>query len=68
MLDLLVPILHYLTDARADQSRIGLMHIGINRYKSFPQIQFKLQSQFYVALIYMEGEGASDDPLHVVFI
>ena len=28
MLDLLVPILHYLNDARADQARVGLMHIG----------------------------------------
>ena len=28
VLDLLVPILHYLNDARADQARVGLMHIG----------------------------------------
>ena len=25
---ILIPILHYLNDARADQSRVGLMHIG----------------------------------------
>ena len=30
VLDLLVPILHYLNDARADQARVGLMHIGEN--------------------------------------
>ena len=28
VLEILVPILHYLNDARADQSRVGLMHIG----------------------------------------
>uniref|UniRef100_A0A3Q1GA02 HID1 domain containing n=1 Tax=Acanthochromis polyacanthus TaxID=80966 RepID=A0A3Q1GA02_9TELE len=29
VLDVLVPILFYLNDARADQSRVGLMHIGV---------------------------------------
>uniref|UniRef100_A0A8C4ZUA7 HID1 domain containing n=1 Tax=Gadus morhua TaxID=8049 RepID=A0A8C4ZUA7_GADMO len=29
VLDMLVPILFYLNDARADQSRLGLMHIGV---------------------------------------
>ena len=29
VLELLVPILHYLNDARADQARVGLMHIGV---------------------------------------
>jgi len=29
VLDILVPVLHYLNDARADQSRVGLMHIGV---------------------------------------
>ncbi|XP_048844235.1 protein HID1b [Brienomyrus brachyistius] len=29
VLDVLVPILYYLNDARADQSRVGLMHIGV---------------------------------------
>ncbi|XP_023321643.1 protein HID1 [Eurytemora carolleeae] len=29
VLEILVPILHYLNDARADQSRVGLMHIGV---------------------------------------
>ncbi|KAM4623400.1 protein HID1b [Polymixia lowei] len=29
VLDMLVPILFYLNDARADQSRVGLMHIGV---------------------------------------
>uniref|UniRef100_A0A8C4R5V2 HID1 domain containing b n=1 Tax=Eptatretus burgeri TaxID=7764 RepID=A0A8C4R5V2_EPTBU len=29
VLDVLVPILYYLSDARADQSCVGLMHIGI---------------------------------------
>ncbi|XP_007454430.1 PREDICTED: protein HID1 isoform X2 [Lipotes vexillifer] len=29
VLDILVPILHFLNDARADQSRVGLMHIGV---------------------------------------
>uniref|UniRef100_A0A1I8GD64 HID1 protein n=1 Tax=Macrostomum lignano TaxID=282301 RepID=A0A1I8GD64_9PLAT len=29
ILDLLVPVLYYLNDARADQSRVGLMHIGV---------------------------------------
>ncbi|KAG7460184.1 hypothetical protein MATL_G00218970 [Megalops atlanticus] len=29
VLDILVPILFYLNDARADQSRAGLMHIGV---------------------------------------
>uniref|UniRef100_A0A8D3C787 HID1 domain containing n=1 Tax=Scophthalmus maximus TaxID=52904 RepID=A0A8D3C787_SCOMX len=29
VLDMLVPILFYLNDARADQSRMGLMHIGV---------------------------------------
>ncbi|XP_071385558.1 protein HID1b isoform X2 [Centroberyx affinis] len=29
VLDMLVPILFYLNDARADQSRAGLMHIGV---------------------------------------
>ncbi|TWW70070.1 Protein HID1 HID1 domain-containing protein [Takifugu flavidus] len=29
VLDMLVPILYYLNDARADQSRVGLMHIGV---------------------------------------
>nr|XP_033944347.1 protein HID1 isoform X3 [Pseudochaenichthys georgianus] len=29
VLDILVPILFYLNDARADQSRVGLMHIGV---------------------------------------
>uniref|UniRef100_A0A673GGY0 Protein HID1-like n=1 Tax=Sinocyclocheilus rhinocerous TaxID=307959 RepID=A0A673GGY0_9TELE len=29
VLDILVPILYYLNDARADQSRVGLMHIGV---------------------------------------
>ena len=38
VLDLLVPILHYLTDARADQSRIGLMHIGNIIYIVFKKI------------------------------
>ena len=28
VLDILTPILHHLNDARADQSRVGLMHIG----------------------------------------
>ena len=28
VLDILCPILHHLNDARADQSRVGLMHIG----------------------------------------
>lgn len=29
VLDVLVPILFFLNDARADQSRVGLMHIGV---------------------------------------
>ncbi|KAJ8377676.1 hypothetical protein AAFF_G00255210 [Aldrovandia affinis] len=29
VLDILVPILYYLNDARADQSRLGLMHISV---------------------------------------
>ncbi|KAJ3600379.1 hypothetical protein NHX12_031364 [Muraenolepis orangiensis] len=29
VLDILVPILFYLNDSRADQSRVGLMHIGV---------------------------------------
>ncbi|KAL4098434.1 hypothetical protein QTP88_023048 [Uroleucon formosanum] len=29
VLDVLVPILYHLNDSRADQSRIGLMHIGV---------------------------------------
>ncbi|ESN93547.1 hypothetical protein HELRODRAFT_88577 [Helobdella robusta] len=29
VLDILVPILYYLNDARSDQSRVGLMHIGV---------------------------------------
>ncbi|XP_068606213.1 protein HID1 [Brachionichthys hirsutus] len=29
VLDILAPILFYLNDARADQSRVGLMHIGV---------------------------------------
>ncbi|XP_071318328.1 protein HID1b [Trachinotus anak] len=29
VLDVMVPILFYLNDARADQSRVGLMHIGV---------------------------------------
>ncbi|XP_074647773.1 protein HID1-like [Tubulanus polymorphus] len=29
VLDILVPILFHLNDARADQSRVGLMHIGV---------------------------------------
>uniref|UniRef100_A0AAX7VR59 HID1 domain containing b n=1 Tax=Astatotilapia calliptera TaxID=8154 RepID=A0AAX7VR59_ASTCA len=29
VLDMLIPILFYLNDARADQSRLGLMHIGV---------------------------------------
>ncbi|NXY49979.1 HID1 protein, partial [Ceuthmochares aereus] len=29
VLDILVPILYFLNDARADQSRVGLMHIGV---------------------------------------
>uniref|UniRef100_A0A673KGT6 Protein HID1-like n=1 Tax=Sinocyclocheilus rhinocerous TaxID=307959 RepID=A0A673KGT6_9TELE len=29
VLDILVPILYYLNDARADQSRVGLMHISV---------------------------------------
>lgn len=29
VLDVLVPILYYLNDSRADQSRVGLMHIGV---------------------------------------
>ncbi|XP_071814665.1 protein HID1-like isoform X3 [Apostichopus japonicus] len=29
VLDVLVPILYHLNDARADQSRVGLMHIGV---------------------------------------
>ncbi|XP_063315105.1 protein HID1 [Pelobates fuscus] len=29
VLDVLVPILYFLNDARADQSRVGLMHIGV---------------------------------------
>nr|CAB3252824.1 protein HID1-like [Phallusia mammillata] len=29
VLDILVPILYHLNDARADQSRIGLIHIGV---------------------------------------
>ncbi|XP_078736698.1 protein HID1 isoform X2 [Lampetra fluviatilis] len=29
VLEILVPILYYLNDARADQSRVGLMHIGV---------------------------------------
>ncbi|KAG8222878.1 hypothetical protein J437_LFUL003523 [Ladona fulva] len=29
VLDILVPILYHLNDARADQSRVGLMHIGV---------------------------------------
>ncbi|XP_069579470.1 protein HID1b [Brachyistius frenatus] len=29
VLDMLVPILFYLNDARADQSRVGLMHLGV---------------------------------------
>uniref|UniRef100_A0A8C6T7S9 HID1 domain containing n=1 Tax=Neogobius melanostomus TaxID=47308 RepID=A0A8C6T7S9_9GOBI len=29
VLDVLVPILYYLNDARADLSRVGLMHIGV---------------------------------------
>merc|ERR550532_571260 len=29
VLELLVPILYHLNDARADQSRVGLMHIGV---------------------------------------
>uniref|UniRef100_M4AQZ4 HID1 domain containing n=1 Tax=Xiphophorus maculatus TaxID=8083 RepID=M4AQZ4_XIPMA len=29
VLEMLVPILFYLNDARADQSRVGLMHIGV---------------------------------------
>ncbi|KAJ8371356.1 hypothetical protein SKAU_G00113840 [Synaphobranchus kaupii] len=29
VLDILVPILYYLNDARADQARVGLVHIGV---------------------------------------
>ncbi|VEN43091.1 unnamed protein product [Callosobruchus maculatus] len=29
LLDILVPILYHLNDSRADQSRVGLMHIGV---------------------------------------
>jgi len=29
VLDILTPILHHLNDARSDQSRVGLMHIGV---------------------------------------
>lgn len=29
VLDILTPILHHLNDARADQSRVGLIHIGV---------------------------------------
>ncbi|XP_066878044.1 protein HID1 isoform X6 [Kogia breviceps] len=29
VLDILVPVLFFLNDARADQSRVGLMHIGV---------------------------------------
>ncbi|CAB4057947.1 Protein HID1 [Lepeophtheirus salmonis] len=29
VLDILVPILHHLNDSRADQSKVGLMHIGV---------------------------------------
>jgi hypothetical protein len=29
VLEIIVPILHYLNDARADHSRVGLMHIGV---------------------------------------
>jgi hypothetical protein len=29
MLDLLVPILHHLNEARADPSRLGLIHISV---------------------------------------
>ena len=29
MLEILVPILYHLNDARSDQSRLGLMHIGV---------------------------------------
>ncbi|KAK7070617.1 cell wall biogenesis protein, partial [Halocaridina rubra] len=29
VLDILVPILYHLNDSRADQSRVGLMHIGV---------------------------------------
>ena len=29
VLEIIVPILHYLNDARADHSRVGLMHIGL---------------------------------------
>ena len=29
VLDILTPILHHLNEARADQSRVGLVHIGV---------------------------------------
>jgi len=29
VLEIVVPVLHYLNDARADHSRVGLMHIGV---------------------------------------
>ena len=29
VLEILVPILYHLNDARSDQSRLGLMHIGV---------------------------------------
>ena len=33
VLEIIVPILHYLNDARADHSRVGLMHIGKRQHK-----------------------------------
>ena len=30
VLDILVPILYHLNDSRADQSRLGLMHIAVS--------------------------------------
>ena len=43
VLDILVPILHYLNDARADQSRAGLMHIG----KKFMRVLRQVSRQPY---------------------
>ena len=29
VLEIVVPVLHYLNDARVDQTKAGLMHIGV---------------------------------------
>ena len=59
VLDLLVPILHYLNDARADQARVGLMHIG--EHLMMPTTKMMMMMSMTLMIIFRSFHTSSSE-------